>query len=44
MRPFFNWVKSDVVWTSGLSVSHGNLSMAVFLFSSIEATRVDEQQ
>ena len=24
-------------------VSHGNLSMAVFLFSSVEATLIDEQ-
>ena len=28
---------------NGLSVSHGNLSMAVFWFSSIGATLIDEQ-
>ena len=36
--------KSDAVWISGLSMSHDNLSMAVFLFSFIEATRIDLQQ
>ena len=42
-RPFFTRAKSDAVWTNGLSVGHGNLSMAVFLFSSIEPTHIDEQ-
>ena len=28
--PFFTRAKSNVVWTCGLSMSHGNLSMAVF--------------
>ena len=32
--PFFTRVKSDAVWTGGLSMSHGNYSMVVFLFSS----------
>ena len=35
--------KSDAVCVSGLSVGHGYLSMAV-LFSSIEATLIEEQQ
>ena len=42
--PFLTRVKSNAVGTSGLSVSHGNLLMTVFLFSSIEATLIDEQQ
>ena len=42
--PFFTPAKSDVVYLCGLSVGHGYLSMAVFLFSSIEATLIDEQQ
>ena len=42
--PFFTRAKSDAVRTRGLSMSHGNLSMAVFLFSPIEATFIDEQQ
>ena len=29
--PFFTLAKSDVVWTGGLSMGHGNLSMAVFI-------------
>ena len=29
--PFFTHVKSDVVWTGGLSVGHGYLSVAVFI-------------
>ena len=29
--PFFTCVKSDAVWTGGLSVGHGNLLMAVFI-------------
>ena len=41
---FFTHAKSDMVWTSGLSVSHSKLSMAMFLSSSIEATFIDEQQ
>ena len=44
--PFFTRAKSDALCTSGLNVSHGNLSMAVFLFSSIETTltaAVDQQ-
>ena len=40
----FTRAKSDAVWTSSLSVSHGNLSLAVFLFSPIEATLKEEQQ
>ena len=43
-RPFFTRVKSDAVWTNGLSVSPGNLLIVIFLFSSIEATLIDEQQ
>ena len=31
--PFYNRVKNDVVYVCGLSVGHGYLSMAVFLFS-----------
>ena len=42
--PFFTRAKSDVVYICGLSVSHGYLSIAVFLFSSIEANLIDEQQ
>ena len=42
-RPFFTRSKSDAVCESGLSVGHGYLSMAV-LFSSIEATLIEEQQ
>ena len=42
-RPFFTRAKSDAVCVSGLSVGHGYLSMAV-LFSSIEATLIEEQQ
>ena len=30
--PFFTRVKSDAVWTCGLRVGHGYLSMAVFIF------------
>ena len=41
--PFFTRAKSDAVCVSGLSVGHGYLSMAV-LFSSIEATLIEEQQ
>ena len=41
-RTSFSRTKIDVVWTIGVSVSHGNLSMAVFLFSSREATLTDE--
>ena len=41
--PIFTHAKRDVVWTDGLSVGHSNLLMAVFLFSSIEATLIDEQ-
>ena len=29
--PFFTRAKSDAVWTCGLSVGHGYLSMAVFI-------------
>ena len=43
MRPFFTRAKSDAVYVCGLSVGHGYLSMAV-LFSSMEATLIDEQQ
>ena len=42
-RPFFTRAKSDAVCVCGLSVDHGYLSMAV-LFSSIEATLIEEQQ
>ena len=28
---FFTRAQSDVVWTGGLSVDHGNLSMAAFI-------------
>ena len=42
-RPFFTRAKSDAVCVCGLSVGHGYLSMAV-LFSSIEATLIEEQQ
>ena len=31
------------VWTSGLSMSYCNLSMAVFLFSPVETTQIGEQ-
>ena len=41
--PFFTRAKSDAVCVCGLSVGHGYLSMAV-LFSSIEATLIEEQQ
>ena len=41
--PFLPRAKSDAVCVSGLSVGHGYLSMAV-LFSSIEATLIEEQQ
>ena len=34
-QPFFTCPKIDAVWTGGLSVGHGNLSVALFLFSSI---------
>ena len=30
---FFTRTKSDVIWTGGLSVVHGNHSMAVFILS-----------
>ena len=36
-------MKSDAVCVCGLSVGHGYLSMAI-LFSSIEATLIEEQQ
>ena len=42
-HPFFTRAKSDAVCVCGLSVGHGYLSMAV-LFSSIEATLIEEQQ
>ena len=42
-RPFFTRAKIDAVCVCGLSVGHGYLSMAV-LFSSIEATLIEEQQ
>ena len=42
-RPFFTRAKSGAVCVCGLSVGHGYLSMAV-LFSSIEATLIEEQQ
>ena len=32
MHPFFTCVKSNVVWTSGLSLIHSNLSMAVLFY------------
>ena len=41
--PFFTRTKSDAVCACGLSVGHGYLLMAV-LFSSIEATLIEEQQ
>ena len=41
--PFFTRPKSDAVCVCGLSLGHGYLSMAV-LFSSIEATLIEEQQ
>ena len=41
---FFTRVKSHAVWTSALSMSHGDLLMAMFLFSFIEATLIDKQQ
>ena len=41
--PFFTCAKSDAVCICGLSVGHGYLSKAV-LFSSIEATLIEEQQ
>ena len=41
--PFFTRAKSDAVCVCSLSVGHGYLSMAV-LFSSIEATLIEEQQ
>ena len=41
--PFFTRAKSDAVCVCDLSVGHGYLSMAV-LFSSIEATLIEEQQ
>ena len=41
--PLFYPAKNDAVWTCGLSVGHGNLSMAV-LFSSTKATLIDEKQ
>ena len=41
--PFFTHAKSDAVCVCGLSVGHCYLSMAV-LFSSIEATLIEEQQ
>ena len=41
--PLFTRAKSDAVCVCGLSVGHGYLSMAV-LFSSIEATLIEEQQ
>ena len=37
-HPFFTCAKSNVVWTSGLS-----MSFYMFLFSSIEATLIDKQ-
>ena len=40
---FFTRAKSDAVCVCGLSVGHGYLSMDV-LFSSIEATLIEEQQ
>ena len=40
--PFFTRTKSDAVCVCGLSVGHGYLSMVVF--SSIEATLIEEQQ
>ena len=46
LQGFYGWlifVKSDAVCVCGLSVGHGYLSMAV-LFSSIEATLIEEQQ
>ena len=42
-RALFTRAKSDAVCVCGLSVAHGYLSMAV-LFSSIEATLIEEQQ
>ena len=42
-RPFFTRAKSDAVCVCGLSVGRGYLSIAV-LFSSIEATLIEEQQ
>ena len=41
--PFLTALKSDAVCVCGLSMGHGYLSMAV-LFSSIEATLIEEQQ
>ena len=52
-RPFFTRMKSDAVWTCGLSVGHGYLSMAVFILiyrshpyssSSSPIERVDPDQ
>ena len=40
---FFTCAKSDAVCVCGLSVGHSYFSMAV-LFSSIEATLIEEQQ
>ena len=42
--PFSIRVNGDAVRTSRLSMSHGNLSMTVFLFLFIEGTLIDEQQ
>ena len=33
--PFFIRAKSDAVWTCGLSVGHGYLSVAVFFYSHL---------
>ena len=41
--PIFTRAKSDAICVCGLSMGHGYLSMAV-LFSSIEATLIEEQQ
>ena len=42
--PFFTRAKSDAVWTGGLSMGHGNLSLAVFILIYISHSIEEQQQ